>query len=153
MIDAGRRGLAVAERGLGEAPELGGRLLVLGVRRREQPGEHRVLRLGGRPGEVHQRLERVLPVRHRLLVAQQLDQLGGQGAQQVGLEAGEVRDHQPAAPVPGEPAHSDLLSVAHRPYSCIAWTSRSISSREPVLTTDLPSWCTSIISFSAFFLL
>ena len=29
-------------------------------------------------------------------------------------------------------------SVAHRPYSCMACTSRSISSRLPLLTTDLP---------------
>ncbi len=33
----------------------------------------------------------------------------------------------------------------------MACTSRSISSRLPELTTDLPSSCTSSISFSAFF--
>jgi hypothetical protein len=81
-------------------------------------------------------------VRDRFLVAKQLDQLRGQGPQQVGLEPAEVGDHQAAAPVSGERTHSDLLSVAQSPYSCIAWTSRSISSREPELTTDLPSSCT-----------
>ena len=45
-----------------------------------------------------------------------------------------------------------LSRVAQRPYSCIACTSRSISSRLPELTTDLPSSWTSSISFSAFFL-
>ncbi len=79
----------------------------------------------------------------------------GQRAQQVGLEAGEVRDDQPAAAVPAGTQlirrHSACLIVAQRPYSCIACTSRSISSRVPWLTTDLPSSCTSIISFSAFF--
>ncbi len=48
--------------------------------------------------------------------------------------------------------YSCFCKVAHRPYSCIACTSRSISSRLPVLTTDLPSSWTSRISFSAFFL-
>ena len=107
------------------------------------------------PREVEHRLERVgVVARHRRLVAQQLDELGGQRAQQVGLEAGEVGDDPAAAAVPREAAHWSLLlsMVAHRPYSCIACTSRSISSRVPVLTTDLPSSCTSIISFSAFFL-
>ncbi len=42
--------------------------------------------------------------------------------------------------------------VAQRPYSCIACTSRSISSRVPVETTERPSLCTSSMSFSAFFL-
>ncbi len=51
-----------------------------------------------------------------------------------------------------KPGHDCLSSVAQRPYSCIACTSRSISSRLPELTTDLPSSCTSSISFSDFFL-
>ena len=125
-----------------------------GVRRREEPGQHRVVGLGGRPREVHHRLERVdVVARRRRLVAEQLDQLRGQRAEQVGLEAGEVRDDPAAAAVPGEAGHRWRLlhRVAHRPYSCIACTSRSISSRLPVLTTDLPSSCTSSISFSAFF--
>ena len=65
-------------------------------------------------------------------------------------EAAVPRDDQAAPPVAGESAHCFSI-VAHRPYSCMAWTSRSISSRLPVLTTDLPSSWTSIISFSAFF--
>ena len=92
---------------------------------------------------------------HGRLVAQQLDELGGQRAQQVGLEPGERRDDPAAAAMAVEPAQRPLTScfsiVAHRPYSCMACTSRSISSRLPVVTTDLPSSCTSSISFSAFF--
>ena len=89
----------------------------------------------------------------RRLVAQQLDQLGRERAEQVGLEDGEGGDRGAAPAVSAEPAHlsSAFCIVAHRPYSCIAWTSRSISSRLPVETTDRPSSCTSIISFSAFF--
>ncbi len=141
---------------LGEAAELPRRLLVVGVRRREEPAST------GSSGAV------VGPVKSsssssgslsdggdRRLVAQQLDQLGREGAQQVGLEDGEGGDARPAAPVSLEPRHpgaSAFCIVAHRPYSCIAWTSRSISSRLPVETTERPSTCTSIISFSAFFL-
>ena len=113
----------------------------------------RIFELLGRAGEVEQPLERVaVVVRHRGLVAQQLDQLAGQGAQQVRLEAGERGDDPPAAPVPVEGTHSWRSIVAQRPYSCIACTSRSISSRLPVLTAERPSSWTSSISFSAFFL-
>ena len=50
-----------------------------------------------------------------------------------------------------KPCHCFSI-VAQSPYSCMACTSRSISSRLPWLTTDLPSLWTSSISFSAFFL-
>ena len=88
------------------------------------------------------------------LVAQQLDQLARQRTQQVGLEGREGGDAGAAAPVTLEAGHgaSAFCIVAHRPYSCMACTSRSIASRVPVETTDRPSSCTSIISFSAFFL-
>ena len=116
----------------------------------EQPGQDGVVRLGGRAAEVEHRLEVVLgDARHGGLVAQQLDELRGERAQQVGLEAAERRDDVAAAEVAGESAHCFSM-VAQRPYSCIACTSRSISSRLPVLTADLPSSWTSIIKVSAF---
>ena len=151
----GRRGLAVAQPALGEAAEVGGRLLVVGVGRREEPRQHRVLGDRGGAGELrHQRLEGVRRRRRRLgaLVAQQLDDLRGQRPQQVGLEAGEGGDDPAGLPVVLETAHPQVAFsiVAQRPYSCIAWTSRSISSRVPVETTDRPSVCTSSISFSDF---
>ena len=148
--DQGRGvGLAVAQGALGVAAELRRGLLVIGVGTREEPLEHRVLRLAGGSGEVEHRLERVgSHDRDGPLVAQQLHELRRQRPQQVGLEAGERRDDVPTAPVPGESAHELFSMVAHRPYSCIAWTSRSISSRVPVLTTDLPSLCTSPASAS-----
>ncbi len=129
----GRGRLAVAQGALGEAAELRGGLVVVAVGAGEEPGQHRVLGLGGRTGEVHHRLERVAGiVGDRRLVAQQLDELAGQRAQQVGLEAGERRDDPPAAAVALEGTHarySDFCRVAQRPYSCMACTSRSIASR------------------------
>src|SRR4029079_2603531 len=83
------------------------------------------------------------------LVAQELHELGGERTQQIGLEAGEGGDDPAAPPMAGETIHCFSM-VAQRPYSCIAWTSRSISSRLPELTADLPSRCTCSISFSAF---
>jgi hypothetical protein len=44
---------------------------------------------------------------------------------------------------------SDLSRVAHRPYSCMAVTSRSIASRVPLETIALPVVCTCSINFSA----
>ena len=152
-----RRGgprLAVAQRALGEPAKVAGGLLVLGVRRGKEPGQHRVVGRARGAGEVHQPLEGVAVLcRGGRLVAQQLDQLGGERSEQVGLEDGERGDRGPAAAVPAEAAHlsSAFCIVAHRPYSCMAWTSRSISSRLPVETTERPSSCTSSISLRAFF--
>ena len=88
------------------------------------------------------------------LVAQQLDQLRRRAS-----AAGRPRTRVKVATLaplrrcrlnPLMRQASAFCIVAHRPYSCIACTSRSISSRLPVETTDRPSSCTSIISFSAF---
>ena len=151
--DGGR--LAVAQAALGEAAEVRGGLLVVGVGRREEPGQHRVLGIVVGAGELDISASNGSRGRGRrlgALVAQQLDHLRGQRPQQVGLEAGEGGDDPTGLPVPLEAAHpQDAFSiVAHRPYSCMACTSRSISSRVPVETTDRPSLCTSSMSFSAF---
>ena len=48
-----------------------------------------------------------------------------------------------------DPLGRAFLTVAQRPYSCIAWTWSSICSRAPSATTAWPSWCTSSIRRSA----
>src|SRR5690606_39729639 len=83
-------------------------------------------------------------------ILEQLDDLARQVGQQLGLVELEGRRDGAAASA-SEGLHTSLRSsVAHSPYSCMAWTCRSCSSRRPLETTALPSSCTASMRRVAF---
>src|SRR5690606_26253439 len=134
------RGFSVTECAFGEPPELTRRFGAVTVRSGEQSSQHWVFGFAGGASEVQQFFKRLrCAPGSSLFAAQQLNQLGCQGTQDVRLDSAEDGHDLPTSgrlePVHHSPA---LSSVAHRPYSCIAWTSRSISSRDPVETTARP---------------
>ena len=136
---------------LGEASELRRRIRVVAEGIREQASQRGIIRGRGRCVDPHHRGERV-----RLRVGR----IGGDEGHHL---LGERQEHATfdivqsqadltfaATREPVRLAHqSSFCIVAHKPYECIAVTSRSISSRVPLDTTARPFSCTSSMSFSA----
>lgn len=115
----------------GQGPEAGLLLLVVGVGRREQPGEHGVVDVGD----------------------ERLPQLAEHVAEHppVGVAEEQLDRAIPPPPCQAEPHHrQSCCMVAHRPCSWRRKTSSSHFSLVPFDTVALPFWCTSSMSDVAF---